>query len=201
LQLLSAVTTSVLKHYIQKLGLDDYCVIPQFLSTQEVSHLQLIFKNKIEQNLFRPAGIGKTNVQLQRLIRSDHIFWIDEQEFPEYFKRMDQIRLLVNESLLLGAETLEAHMAVYPVDSFYQRHRDTFAEDDSRVLSTVFYLNDNWLKEDGGTLKLYLKDKEVEILPEAGTLICFFSQIVEHEVLPTQRERHSIAGWFKKRPI
>lgn len=33
--------------------------------------------------------------------------------------------------------------------------------------------------------------------PRAGTLVVFLSEDMPHEVLETQRERYSIAGWFR----
>jgi SM-20-related protein len=32
-------------------------------------------------------------------------------------------------------------------------------------------------------------------VPEAGRLVCFRSDLIEHEVLPATRERYSLTGW------
>jgi len=34
------------------------------------------------------------------------------------------------------------------------------------------------------------------VLPVAGRLVCFRSDIIEHEVLPSKKERLSITGWM-----
>jgi SM-20-related protein len=39
----------------------------------------------------------------------------------------------------------------------------------------------------------------VDVLPVGGTLVLFLSQRIAHEVLPGNRVRLSIAGWFKTR--
>ena len=36
-----------------------------------------------------------------------------------------------------------------------------------------------------------------DIPPEGGTLVCFYSDAVEHEVLATTRERQVIVGWIR----
>jgi SM-20-related protein len=88
---------------------------------------------------------------------------------------------------------------VYPIGAGYARHRDRFRDDDARVLSLACYLNPHWDAEDGGALRLHLDAGPVEILPQAGTGVCFLSEL-EHEVLPARRERHSIAAWFRQQP-
>ena len=52
---------------------------------------------------------------------------------------------------------------------------------------------------DGGALRLHLPDGAVDVPPRGGTLVLFLSAEIEHEVLPTTRERLSIAGWFRRR--
>jgi SM-20-related protein len=37
----------------------------------------------------------------------------------------------------------------------------------------------------------------VDIFPEGGKLVVFLSGESPHEVLPTNKERISITGWFK----
>ncbi|HEY8085443.1 MAG TPA: 2OG-Fe(II) oxygenase [Methylophilaceae bacterium] len=39
----------------------------------------------------------------------------------------------------------------------------------------------------------------MDISPQGGTLVVFFSDQFWHEVLPAKRDRFSIAGWFKNR--
>lgn len=42
------------------------------------------------------------------------------------------------------------------------------------------------------------QDREIgRVLPRQGTLACFLSEDIPHEVLPPARERVSIAGWFR----
>lgn len=49
-------------------------------------------------------------------------------------------------------------------------------------------------------MRLYLADgRELDVLPEAGTLVLFLSADLPHEVLPATRERLSLTGWLRRR--
>jgi SM-20-related protein len=61
------------------------------------------------------------------------------------------------------------------------------------------YLNENWALADGGALRIYDGKRVRDVLPVAGTLVCFLSDRFEHEVLPATRERLSLSGWFRRR--
>ena len=114
-----------------------------------------------------------------------------------------QLELLVRRvgSLFLGLFSYEAHYAVYEPGGFYARHLDAFKGARNRVVSTVFYLNENWVGEDGGELAVFSHDGAREpvalIAPELGTLAIFLSEDIPHEVRLARRERYSIAGWFR----
>ena len=67
-------------------------------------------------------------------------------------------------------------------------------------MTTVCYLNDDWRAEHGGALRIELPDgSERDVLPAAGTLVVFMSADFPHEVLAANRERLSIAGWYRRR--
>jgi SM-20-related protein len=67
----------------------------------------------------------------------------------------------------------------------------------------VLYLNEDWARDDGGELRLHLDAAEAgkiqDVLPVGGTLVLFLSEHFAHEVLPANRERLSLAGWFRTR--
>jgi SM-20-related protein len=66
----------------------------------------------------------------------------------------------------------------------------------------VLYLNEAWTEADGGLLRLYERDAPdrlaATVLPRAGTLACFMSDTIWHEVTETGRERLSVTGWFRR---
>ena len=65
------------------------------------------------------------------------------------------------------------------------------------MVTLVSYLNEDWREDDGGCLRLWLEDGTETTLLPAGGSVCFLSEL-EHEVLPAQRERFSIAAWFRR---
>ena len=108
----------------------------------------------------------------------------------------------LNEALFIGAQEAELHFARYAVGAFYRTHRDRFRDDDARLVSLVFYLNDDWSGDAGGELVLYGDDDGGEVVarvqPRAGTMVCFLSDRFPHEVLPANRERYSLTGWLRR---
>jgi SM-20-related protein len=148
----------------------------------------------------KKAGIGKESKQVNEGIRGDYISWIDPESAPEsikeYLARITELRLFLNQSLFLGLKDVEVHIARYPIGAFYKRHLDQFHKDDHRRLSVICYLNEHWKEQDGGQLRIYEAQTSTDILPMAGRLVCFRSELLEHEVLPASRERVSITGWM-----
>jgi SM-20-related protein len=54
--------------------------------------------------------------------------------------------------------------------------------------------------DDGGELVIYTDDKAtdgIKVIPSFATIAVFLSEDHLHEVLPTQRDRYSIAGWYR----
>jgi len=106
----------------------------------------------------------------------------------------------MNQRLFLGLFDYESHYAHYPSGAFYKRHVDAFKGQSNRVLTTVMYLNPFWQTQDGGQLQIYdINDDNLitSVEPEMGTFVVFLSEQFPHEVLPSKRDRYSIAGWFR----
>jgi SM-20-related protein len=159
-----------------------------------------------------PAAIGRSDDRaLRNDIRTDATCWLEDPRCGDpahaFLARLDAVRTILNRTLFLGLADCEAHYAAYPASSGYARHRDRFRDGVSsmdgtaRIVSWVTYLNADWSREDGGALRLYLqRDGQEDVivdLPPVGGSVCFLSD-VEHEVLPTNRERLSIAGWMSR---
>ena len=151
-----------------------------------------------------PAAVGRGAAQeVQEGIRGDHIQWVEpgqSEPCDRYLGLMDSLREALNRGLFLGLEDFEGHFALYPPGSFYRRHLDRFRDDDRRMVSAVLYLNQAWLPEDGGQLRMYLEQgREYDVQPTGGCLVVFLSGEVPHEVLPARRDRLSMTGWFRRR--
>ncbi|EGQ9161811.1 2OG-Fe(II) oxygenase [Vibrio parahaemolyticus] len=183
---------------IDALATDGYYIWDDFLSEEEVTQL----RDCIPGN-WKKARIGR-NDDVTRIesIRSDKIQWLKPamgQPIANYLSKMEEIRQEVNRHFFLGLFEYEAHFAKYEKGDFYQKHLDCFKGNENRRLTTVFYMNESWSEEDAGELVVYdLNDKEIATIPpRGGRLLVFLSEQFPHEVLPTNAERFSIAGWFR----
>lgn len=151
---------------------------------------------------FRPAGVGRNNQHTTEItVRNDTTCWIEGNDDSEasWLGWMHELKTILNSRLFLGLFDYECHFAHYGPNNFYKKHRDAFHGESNRVLSTVTYLNKEWEARDGGELILY-DDNEHHIetvLPLYRTLVVFLSEEFPHEVLPANRGRFSIAGWFR----
>lgn len=161
-----------------------------------------VLKQRQAAGALRAAAVGHgVQRQLRATIRGDQTQWLDGDSGPaaiSFLSDLGALRASLNERLFLGLEEEEAHFACYPIGAAYHRHRDQFQDSDARVLSMVSYLNQDWLPEHGGALRLYLAQGTIDVMPRAGTSLVFLSDI-EHEVLPATRERLSIAAWLRRR--
>lgn len=151
-----------------------------------------------------PAAVGRGSAQeVREGVRGDHIQWLEAGEVAacdRYLALMDSLRVAVNRGLFLGLEDYESHFALYPPGAFYLKHVDRFRDDDRRTISAVLYLNQAWLPEHGGQLRMFLKEGvEHDVQPTGGCLVVFLSGEIPHEVLPSTRERLSLTGWFRRR--
>ena len=140
------------------------------------------------------AGIRVSN------IRGDRIRWITENFFAGYYylQSINALAALFNQSLFAGIRHSEAHYACYPVGFGYQWHSDNPAGRDERVISAVFYLNDDWRDSDGGALEVVDKHGvHHNVMPVANRLVIFDSDL-QHQVQIAHRQRYSIATWMRR---
>jgi SM-20-related protein len=180
---------------------EGFAVVDNFLNDAEVD--ELIGLDEFQNGLLhmKKAGIGQnTDFRINEAVRGDYIRWIDKEQagppIVTYIERVDNLMHFINRSLFLSLKDIELHMTVYPAGAYYKRHLDQFKPGDHRKLSVICYLNKNWTEDLGGQLRMYLDRGTVDVLPEAGRLVCFRSDSIEHEVLPSKKERLSITGWM-----
>jgi SM-20-related protein len=183
-----------------------YGIIESFLSDDEVLAILNVLDDYKEAGDLRRAGIGQAeNLQLDKSQRGDLIRWIEPQKAKDptqvYLDRMRELMQFINRTCFLSLKDFEFHYTLYPVGTFYKRHLDQFKHDDHRKLSVICYLNFDWQDEDGGQLRMYKPtshgEDAIDVLPVAGRMVCFRSDLLEHEVLPTKKERKSLTGWMR----
>lgn len=185
-----------------------YAVVENFFTTELIEQLRSVLLYKNEENTLKKAAIGnKTNQVIDREIRGDFIQWIDQRQANEveakFFTAIEHFINYLNKTCFMGILHKEFHYAIYPTGTYYERHLDTFKNDDRRILSMVLYLNDEtWtIDKNGGELVIYTTNNEsISLAPYPGRLVIFESQFLEHEVRPVKEgERLSITGWLKTR--
>ena len=186
-----------LSHIADKLVSDAYviCDIDKTLIEPLVKHVKKI------QN-FTTSSIGRdASKSNDPLVRSDKTLWLDESHDIDsvYLDGMNELQAYMNKELYMGLKYHEAHYAHYAKGSFYKKHMDAFKGKSSRKLTTVLYLNETWTEADGGSLCLYDERDHLleEILPTLGRMVLFLSDRFPHEVLASNQDRYSIAGWFR----
>lgn len=179
-----------------------YVVVNRFLPSAEAQALLQEIVS-LPDAVFKPAAIGRDSLQqLNMEVRSNTLHWLDGRSLAQqqYWKAMEELRNGINRRLFMGLFDFESHYSHYAPGDFYMRHVDAFKGASNRVLSTVLYLNMNWSSQDEGELILY-GDETQNILqtvqPCFNDCVIFLSDRFPHEVRPTQKDRYSIAGWFR----
>jgi SM-20-related protein len=179
-----------------------YIVLPGVFEASMLNAL-FVHLHALEDGDFRRAGVGREDDHhVNPFIRKDEVCWLSRQDGPlcAYFDWAEALRLWLNRRLFLGLFDYECHYARYPKGAFYKRHIDAFKGSSNRRLTTVLYLNPDWNKSDGGELLLYPPDELTpleRILPSFGTLVVFLSEVFPHEVLPSNKPRYSLTGWYR----
>lgn len=181
---------------------DGICVISGLPSTTATDALRCDLQALLTGDALQPASIGRGPARTRAAdVRGDRTVWLDDPRCAAaaaaHLATLDALRSQLNRRLFLGLDDVEAHYAAYAPGAGYARHRDRFRDNDARVLSLVSYLNPDWLPAHGGQLRVHAAHGALEIMPMAGTSVCFLSEL-EHEVLPATRERLSIAAWMRR---
>ncbi len=195
---------------LEELAQLGYTVIDDFLPPASIDALRQQAIGLREAGIMHHASIGKDAAnKIISEVRGDSIYWLDEggssEEQADYLATMQSLQENLNRQFFLGLFEFECHFAVYDPGAIYQKHLDQFKGQQERQITAVLYLNDNWQQDDGGELRLYLDESEnaafIDIAPLGGRLALFLSGRFYHEVLPAQRTRISLTGWFRTRSL
>jgi SM-20-related protein len=177
-------------------------IAENFLSKSLSFNLKENLTNLDLESQLQSAGTGKnTNVEYNKLFRSDIIYWLDRKHNNihenDFLDLMDDFVVYLNATCYTGITNYEFHYTLYEKGSFYKKHLDQFRNNDSRKFSMIMYLNNEWKENDGGELCIYHEDRSQNISPVNGRTVFFKSNELEHEVLITNKPRMSITGWLK----
>lgn len=217
-KMLSQYFAENLEEQLSCIATHGFCVMDNFIMPTLITALAKEVITLNNASSMHEAGTGQTQVTLNKQLRGDSIYWLDEIDATDaqltYFIKMEALRVALNQYLYLGLFALESHMAFYPIGASYKKHLDRFqAKQNSRVvdqavrqISCILYLNQDWLEDDGGHLRLYLNQhtemtttSHLDISPIGGRLVMFLSDTFYHEVLPATKDRISLTAWFLTR--
>ena len=199
------ISTEIIAEHLTRVG---YIVLPApFQGTLSAQLLARCHDNN--HGRFHAAQIGRGDARKQiGAIRGDVISWLDGNDSVDhaYLAWMEELRMGLNAVLFLGLFDYECHYAIYGAGAGYAKHSDVLQGRGrtarNRILSTVFYLNENWQVCDGGELVLFEPTGDSVIAtvnPTFGKMIIFLSDAFPHQVLMANNQRRSIAGWFSAR--
>jgi len=178
---------------------DGYIILTNALDPQLPKKLKQF---ALDETNFKRAGISaSSDLHVDNDRRRDKIQWLNNNEASrsEFLAFSNGLQERINRELYMGINYYESHFAIYEKGDFYETHVDAFKNSKNRVVTTVYYLNEEWQKTDGGELVIYDEDNNflAQVLPNANTLIVFLSDKFPHEVKPANKKRYSIAGWFR----
>ncbi len=184
---------------IDALVKDGYIIITDALDPQLATNLKQF---ALDETNYKQAGISSnSDLHLDKNKRRDKIQWLSDNEVSqsEFLAFSNTLKEKLNRELYLGINYYESHFAIYGEGDFYETHMDAFKHSKNRVVTTVYYLNDDWDEKDGGELIIYDENNNflTKVVPHANTLIVFLSDKFPHEVKPAKKKRYSIAGWFR----
>lgn len=147
-------------------------------------------------NRFRDAAIQSGVISR---IRSDHILWISEElEIAQHhIEIIKEISQLLNRNFYLGIQEVEAHFACYNAGEYYALHRDNPQGKNGRMISTVYYLHEDWQDDWGGELHLEDKNGQWHTLQPKPNRIAMFQSDLLHEVIKAKHQRLSITAWLR----
>lgn len=178
---------------------DGHIIIPHAIN-KELS-LNLLTHAKKTKN-YKTAAISRAaKKQVNPTKRRDKIRWMDEDNGvqSEFLNFANGLKEYLNRELFMCITYFESHFALYEKGDFYETHLDAFKNSTNRIVTVVYYLNEEWSEELGGELVIYDENDNIlkKVSPNLNTLVVFLSDKFPHEVLPPKRRRHSIAGWFR----
>jgi SM-20-related protein len=187
-------------------------IVNEFLSAQIIAEVASTVKTSLAAfPKFVDDGIS-WRLPEPRTARSDVATWLapgqrpatDEIFASEVMPALQRMEQAIGSFMQLQGRS-EQQLAWYPGSSSgYRRHTDALADGDptseQRKVTAILYLNDGWVPEHGGGLRLWLPEveggAEKDIDPIGGRLLLFLSGCIKHEVLPCQKERCALTSWI-----
>lgn len=201
----SADGSARLAELVDRLAEEGFAVADRVVPDRLATSLAAELAGHIEDGRLAVAGVGRDEAfRRDGEIRRAAIRWMDggTDAEKELLALAEELRLLINRRLFLGLFDFECNYIAYPVGGFYGRHLDRLQGAKNRVVSFVTYLDAEWGETDGGALRLWRAPDDhgepaLTVVPRSGRVVLMLSEEIPHEVMPANRPRHAIAGWWR----
>ena len=191
------IYSSKIEQLIDTLVDTHLCVMPGFFEPALTQALYEEVKQRSEGAQLDAARVGKAH-QLSRIesIRGDAIQWLNGETAAQaqFLAIMEHYRQALNQHLFLGLNELEAHFAHYPPGTGYQRHLDSFQNNNLRRITIVVYLNPEWNEADGGQCHAHSGTFVVNVSVSNSSSSAVRSGPSTRQVLSPMRDGISMAG-------
>lgn len=181
-----------------RLGMGHLVCRDRFLDLDRGAEVRRVLERWHGEGRSSPAGIGREGTS--SAVRGDSTMWIEPVHpapISEVFDLFEALMHELAEELRLGLQRFSVQAARYGAGAGYERHLDAFRGDPSRIVTAIVYLNPDWEPQDGGQLRAWTPDGEVEVAPHMGRLVLFRSDEVPHEVMPTRVPRWAVTAWYR----
>eukprot|EP00656_Telonema_subtile_P031299 TRINITY_DN34266_c0_g1_i2.p1 TRINITY_DN34266_c0_g1~~TRINITY_DN34266_c0_g1_i2.p1 ORF type:complete len:305 (+),score=95.90 TRINITY_DN34266_c0_g1_i2:289-1203(+) len=197
---------------LEQLKEQGWALLKGVLEDQVLRELRGQAEELVQGNKLKEAGMSKQASHWKdSSTRGDMTMWLHEDEHDwakPLFGAARRVRRELGGMMDMArpARAPEVQLAYYPPNgSHYVRHRDAFPErmaeaKSTRKMTMIVYTSEAWQPEHGGQLRLFEErpggEQQHEVAPEAGTVLIFLSDLIEHEVLPNFSERFAYTMWF-----
>ena len=194
MQTLSISTTWNIDQILDDLDQQGFAIIDDAYPLEYIKALAQECTSNL--NHFKDAAIQNGVVSN---IRSDHILWINEELLlaQQHVEQLNSLAQDLNRNFYLGIQDVEAHFACYNAGEFYALHRDNPQGKNGRMISSVFYIHEEWQDDWGGELRLQDKNDQWHIIQPKPNRIALFQSDLLHEVLLSKQQRLSITAWLR----
>jgi len=200
----------LLKPDLLRLETDGYLVKDSFLGQEKLQKYLSNAAQLFQNGKLKPAGMGKgTEYWKEDSVRSDHLLWLNSIFEPtddanllslrDLVSDLKKIQTQLNEDTDFDSNSSQIQLTCYPGEGTrYIRHLDAYVGSSTRRLTCLYYMNPDWKKEHGGELRIFdpKGNGYHDIEPLGDRLLIFQSRLLEHEVLPSYRERYALTVWF-----
>ena len=125
--------------WLDRLAEDDFVVIDDFITPDLYAQIFRFFQQRLDEDDLAKAGIGALgDHMIDKKIRGDYVYWLDEQrdsELEVFYRQLHELIEQIKRLCFLGISDVECHLAYYPTGTFYKKHVDQFKERSNRIIS------------------------------------------------------------------